>query len=221
MAPAGFARRYAAWSLDAAAIAALATPLAWPVLGPAGRALGRAAGALASGTGDALFAGLLAGRPLPVLVRALLDDPVLRAAAGAVQSALGDVMGAGVLAYAAIALPWHVAGTASRWQASPGKRAFGLVVVAADGSRPGAMRAAGRHLSAALSWLSLNVGHLLALGPARAALHDRIAHTRVARRHAGLPAPAVWGWIVVQAVGGGLLGWRALRALAAGLAGTA
>ena len=31
-------------------------------------------------------------------------------------------------AYALLSLPWHVAGVASRWQASPGKRLFGLIV---------------------------------------------------------------------------------------------
>lgn len=220
MTPAGFAQRYAAWSLDAAAIAAIATTLAWPVLHPAWRALSVASAALVGTIADALFDGMMSGEPLPAVATGLLHDPELLGAAGAFQSGLWNVAWPFVLAYAVVALPWHVAGVASRWQASPGKRAFGVFVARADASRPTTARALGRHLASALSWLTLNLGHLMALGPAHAALHDRIAGTRVGRRDpvAGR-STLVAAWIAVQGVAVVVLLWCLMRAVAGLAAG--
>ena len=57
-----------------------------------------------------------------------------------------------------------------------------------------------------------NIGHLMALGPAHAALHDRIAGTRVCRREGapGHPA-AVTAWIAVQVLAAFVLFWWLLR----------
>ncbi|HET8819375.1 MAG TPA: RDD family protein [Xanthomonadaceae bacterium] len=220
MNPAGFARRYAAWSLDAAAIAALATVVAWPLLEPAVAAFPAAAASLVTITADALFGGMMAGHPLPAVAAELSRDPRLLASAGALRAALLDMAWPFVAAYAVLSLAWHAASVASRWQASPGKRAFGLMVVGPDASRPTGARAIGRHLAAALSWLTLNIGHLMALGPAHAALHDRVAGTRVCTREETPPrAGAVAAWIALQGVlAFALAGWllRAVGGLAAG-----
>ena len=212
MTPAGFAQRYAAWSLDAAFIATLATALAWPLLAPAMDVFSATGARLVGITADALFAGMMAGDPLPRVATVLLRDPSLLAAAEAMRLATWRLAWPFLAAYALLSLPWHVAGVASRWQGSPGKCAFGLRVTGPDGSRSTAKRAIVRHLAAALSWLTLNIGHLMALGPAHAALHDRIAGTRVCRREGapGHPA-AVTAWIAVQVLAAFVLFWWLLR----------
>ena len=94
----------------------------------------------------------------------------------------------------------HVLGVASPLQGSPGKRVFSLKVVDPAGGRPSFARAAGRHLAAGLSWLTLNIGHLLALPAPHRALHDRIAGTRVLRDGEARRLPrAAAAWIALQA----------------------
>src|SRR5690606_23544211 len=102
-----------------------------------------------------------------------------------------------------LALAWFAAWEGSPGQATPGKRALGLRVCTLQGGPVGVARAAGRHLAGILSWLTLNIGHLLALAPPQyQALHDRIAGTRVvhARADATLPRGAQ-AWLALQLVG--------------------
>ena len=87
-------------------------------------------------------------------------------------------------------------------RATPGKRALGLRVTAAGGEPLGAPRHVLRQASGALSWLTLNLGHLLAvIPPDHQALHDRIARARVlADRQARLPRWArAWLWLQAMA----------------------
>ena len=214
--PGGFWHRYAAWSLDFVAIAALAwfatraqvhagidaTRAGWRQL------FGRASQAMS----DAL----LSGRDLHSLAQALMQDPALRAAAQAVQDGLERATLPFALACAGIALLWHGLGEASRWQGSPGKRAFGLIATDIDGNRPGIARAFARQLAGVASWITLNLGHLLAaLPPQHRALHDYIAGTRVLRAD-GAPrmplAAKLWLWLQVLA-GLGALAWGFARYL--------
>ena len=222
--PAGFWRRYAAWSLDAAPLAAVATALAWRWLVPAATALVAAERGLVAATAQALDAALAAGIDPTALARHLLDDPGLHAAAAALEAALGGLVGPWLLAYAAVALPWHVLGEASARQGSPGKRLLGLAATDTGGARLGLGRAFARHLASALSWLTLNLGHLLAaLPPQRRALHDLLAGARVLQA-TDAPLPR-WAraWLALQGCAG--LGallwlwWRLSRGLAAALAG--
>lgn len=220
MTAAGFARRYAAWSLDAAAIAVLASMLAWPLLAPALEAWIATGTRLVAVTSEALFAGMMAGESLPAIATGLLRDPRLIDGAGALQAATWQAAWPFLAGYALLSLPWHVAGVASRWQASPGKCVFGLIVVGPEGSRPTMARAIARHLAAALSWLTLNIGHLMALGPAHAALHDRMAGTRICRREGAAARPAaVTAWIALQVLVALVLPWRLLRVVGALVAG--
>jgi uncharacterized RDD family membrane protein YckC len=88
------------------------------------------------------------------------------------------ILGPVVLALGAVyyVYHWGVKG------ATPGQRLFGLVVQAQDGTEPiGLSRAAMRVLGYILSVLTLGVGFfMIAFGGA--ALHDRLAGTRVVRR---------------------------------------
>jgi uncharacterized RDD family membrane protein YckC len=217
LAPAGFRHRYAAWSLDFAVLALAAVALAWPWLQPAWVALGVAFQALLAGVGAALAEAMMAGTPVPEIARALLEDRSLLAAAGAVQAALLQLLWPPLAIYLLLSAAWHVAAAASPLQGSPGKRALGLRVADRDGGRVSLSRAIVRHLAAGLSWLTLNIGHLMALPTPHRALHDRIAGTRVLR-HADarrLPWPAV-AWILLQVAAGLLLaGWLLGRYVAA------
>jgi len=178
--PAPFLRRSLAWLLDAGAVGALATALTWRWSAPAAQAFAAASRALSDAVARRLVDGLLDGTPLPALARALLHEPALLQAAARVEGALWSLLLPWCAGYALLAFAWHVAGDVSPWHGSPGKRLLGLRVEAAAGGAPGLRRAALREAASLLSWLTLNLGHALALAaPRRQALHDRIAGTRV------------------------------------------
>ena len=214
---AGFWHRYAAWSLDAALLSALVPAFTWPRVSAAWQALGASAKAAVSGAGAALADAMMAGITLPALPDVLLADPRLAAAASAMESALWQLCWPLLLGYALLAAPWHVLGERSRWRGSPGKRAFGIEVVDLHGDTLAPARVAGRHLASLLSWLTLNLGHLLAaVPPRRQSLHDRIAGARVVvRGDARMPAGARL-WIALQLVAlSGAIAWWMLRYIAA------
>ena len=79
-----------------------------------------------------------------------------------------------------------------------------------------------RHVAGLLSWLTLNLGHALALlPPDKRALHDYIAGTRVVRDARGARMPGwVAAWITLQVVAAvALVAWLLLRYVAALQAG--
>jgi uncharacterized RDD family membrane protein YckC len=79
-----------------------------------------------------------------------------------------------------LAAVYFIAFEASPWQATPGKRWLGLRVIAVAGGPVGVSRAAARFFAGSLSWLSLNLGHALAMFRRDGrALHDLIAGTAV------------------------------------------
>ena len=197
---AGFWARCAAWSLDAACllplIALLGASRMAHAFAEAGAALHVLAGAIPRLLGDAL--GGMQVAPIE-MARQLLTDPTLVAASERLQGAIGAILFTPLLLYVVLALPWSVLFEASSWQATPGKRALGLVVADTQGRRLKAGHALLRFLAASLSWLSLNIGHALAALPPQLALHDRISDTRVLRRAASDRLPA-WAklWLSAQ-----------------------
>lgn len=67
--------------------------------------------------------------------------------------------------------------------ATPGKRALGLMVLCTDGNRPGIIRASARYLLHFLSILILGIGFLMAIWTRKKqTLHDKLAGTVVIRR---------------------------------------
>lgn len=199
-APAGFWRRYAAWSLDAALIAALLLPALWPLLHADFAQLGRSHHTLLHDAGRSLGAALVSGVTLRELPMQWLGDPVLRADIRALGAALFTALWLPLLAFAVIGAPYHALFEASPRQATPGQRALGLRVVDLSGQRIGALRALRRHVAGALSWLSLNAGHALALAaPHKRALHDYLAGTRMLQACAVMPLPG-WAraWLALQ-----------------------
>jgi len=215
--PGGFWHRYAAWSLDFLAIGAIAWFATRAQLHAGFDAALAGWRQLFGGVSQAMSDALLSGRDLHSLAQALLQDPALRAAAQQVQDGLERATLPFAFACAGLALLWHGLGEASPWQGSPGKRAFGLVVTDLDGHRLGFPRAFARQVAGVASWLTLNLGHLLAmLPPQHRALHDYIAGTRVLRADDAprMPLAAkLWLWLQVLA-GLAALAWGFARYLA-------
>lgn len=207
MHPAGFWRRAAAWSLDASPAAVLALLAcsgppwsarvalreAWqPLVDTLAHRMVDVAMGVDATPGIAALVALTGGA---------LRDPAVLSAAGAVQAALVSLAGPPLLAFIALFAAWCVAFERSPLRATPGKRALGMHVAALDGSAPRTGRLLLRFTAGALSWLSLNIGHMLAaVPPAHAALHDRASGTRVlldAGTPMRMPAWArAWLWLL-------------------------
>ena len=218
-APAGLLRRYAAWSLDMALPACAALALCAPALQAGAPRLSTSVEALLRSLAGVLVEPATQGGSVLALSRLWLSDPRQQALAREASQALSGLALPPLLLAWALALAWFTLWEASSRQDTPGKRALGLRVSTLDGARPGPGRAAARQLAGALSWLSLNLGHLLALAPPRhQTLHDRIAGTRVTARHApGAALPAwAWAWLALQlAAGLTAMAWLILGAQAA------
>lgn len=110
-------------------------------------------------------------------------DAFLVSLPGAVAHSLGYSIADVWLSFAAEMGLWLIyfgAFTASAWQATPGKRWFGIKVTDLSGRRIGIGRSLARVLASVLSWVALFAGYLLALlTPRRQALHDLMAGTVV------------------------------------------
>jgi uncharacterized RDD family membrane protein YckC len=215
--PGGFWHRYAAWSLDFVAVSAIAWLFTRSRVHAGFDAAAVAWRQLFDHASQAMSDAMLAGTRLPELTQSLMHDPALQAAAHAVQDGIERATLPFALACAGIALLWHGLGEASAWQGSPGKRAFGLVATDIDGERLGAGRAFARQFAGVASWITLNLGHLLAaLPPQHRALHDFIAGTRVLRIDDAPRMPlAAKLWLWLQVLGGLLaLAWGFSRYVA-------
>ena len=200
--PAGFWQRAAAWSLDAVPVALLALAASWSLLAPAYARFTVATDAmlqmLATAMADALRAHATGSAALAELPLALV--PATLRGAAELSPSLWSLLWPPLLAFTALEVLWHGSFEASRWQASPGKRLLGLRVTDMEGRRPGTGRAFARQIAGSLSWLTLNLGHLVAMsGPEHRALHDHIAGTRVLADRVGLPAWG-WAWLVAAAL---------------------
>ncbi|ODS63592.1 MAG: hypothetical protein ABS41_05320 [Arenimonas sp. SCN 70-307] len=206
MRPAGFWRRYAAYSLDVLVPLAVSVPLLWGtgarVLAGTDAAMQQVQFRLFELMDAALAGGADAADPLGQLL-AWSGDPVLREGVLAlVATWLHGLAIAAAVLFALSAL-WFVGFEASRWQATPGKRLAGLRVTALDGGRPAPWRVVLRFVAGVPSWLMLHLGHALAgWTKERRALHDLIAGTRVVLApDAGDPMPR-WArrWLWAQGI---------------------
>lgn len=216
--PAGFWRRYAAYSLDAALLGLLALPLCWSRYLVHRSGLVAGLESLQRRLWELLDSALLRPEATPLaLASEWAADPTLRGGITALTGTLCDLLLEAGLIYFVLAVVWFIASEASSWQASPGKRAFGLRVTDLAGARPGTGRIVGRFFGAAPSWLLLNLGHAIAAWtPGKRALHDYLAGTRVELAPgaaAAMPRGArVWLWLQA-ALYCGLLGFIVLRYL--------
>ena len=214
--PAGLVRRYAAWSLDFAVLSLAALLVTWSRMRTAATALSASFHALSNTMAEHVGALVTHGGDPVALATQLLADPGVRAGSEAVQSALSALVLPPLLAYALLGLLYHVGGEASAWRGSPGKRALGLEVARADGTRPALWQLVVRHIAGALSWLTLNLGHALALVPPHRALHDMLSGTAVLQ-HSGDARLPGWAraWLALQVLAVTVVSlWGLLRYLA-------
>jgi uncharacterized RDD family membrane protein YckC len=211
--PAPWWRRYAAWSLDFAFLGALATWLAWPRIVSGWEAAASAMQRLSDLLGHALADGLLQGATPALLTQQLLGDAQVRTAASMVQAGLDRIALSWLLIYAVLAALYHVGFESSPWRGSPGKHALQLRVAGFGHHGVSLPRIIARHFASALSWLTLNLGHVMAmLPPNRRALHDVIAGMRV--ESAGeTPRLPLWArlWLALQVLVVLLLAARGLQ----------
>ena len=196
MIPAGFWRRYAAWSLDATPLLLVACVATATQL----RAMHADATRAMHVWSDSLVTVMLrlfdqTEAPL-IAMLSLLHDPALHAGSREVSWAVMYGTRATLAAFDAGMLLLQIVGEQTRWQGSPGKRLLRIVVVDTSGQSPSLACSLVRNLAGGLSWLTLNLGHALAaLPPDHRALHDRIAGTRVLASSPALPRWAqVWLW---------------------------
>ena len=201
MTGAGFWRRYAAWSLDAALLAVPSVLLCWPLLRSAAAALARDYPSVLEVAGRSMGDALRDGTPLASLAAQWLADPALRAGIEALTQSLLALLWPPLLVFAVLGAIYHALFEASPRQATPGQRLLDLRVADTAGKRIGRGRALLRHAAGALSWLTLNIGHaLVLLRPDRRALHDLVAGTVVvqdADPRAKLP-PLAQAWLGLQ-----------------------
>lgn len=206
MRPAGFWRRYAAYSLDVLVPLAVSVPLLWGtgarVLAGTDAAMQQVQFRLFELMDAALAGGADTANPLGQLT-AWSTDPVLREGVLAlVATWLHGLAVAAAVLFALSAL-WFIGFEASRWQATPGKRLAGLRVTTREGSRPAAWRVALRFVAGVPSWLMLHLGHALAgWTKDRRALHDLVAGTRVVLAADAGDAMPRWArrWLWLQGI---------------------
>lgn len=194
--PAGFWQRSVAWSIDTVLVAPVAWLLAGPRLEISAQAFGIKLRSLLESTGRTVGEGVVNGAP------SLLDASSLSELITATHSAFWAMAWPGLLAFAALGAVYHVACECSSWHGSVGKRLLGLRVADRNGRALSWGRASLRYVAAALSWATLNLGHLMAaMPPTHRALHDRCSGTQVSARTSGLPGWA-WAWLAVLSLAG-------------------
>lgn len=202
--PAGFWRRYAAYSLDATLLGLLALPLLWSRLRAGGHELMAGVEPLQWRLWELLDDALMRPEASPLsLANQWAADPVLRTGSESLVVAGSALLLHVALVFCVLAAGWFIAGEASSWQASPGKRLFGLRVTDVAGARPGLGRVALRFVAGAPSWVLLNLGHAMAAWtPGKRALHDYLAGTRVELAPGAAPAMprGAKRWLIAQAV---------------------
>lgn len=198
---AGFWPRAVAWLLDAlivmlplAVIAALMGDARLDALHGAWHRLGNT-------LGETMRASMERGEaPLTMLQSWLSPASLLRVAIHDVAVALHALAWPWLAAFIALAACYWPLQEAGPHRATLGKRVLGLLVETTDGARLGLRDALLRHAAGALSWLTLNIGHLLAANaPRHQALHDRIAKTCVVWRENARRTVLFWGWLLMAA----------------------
>lgn len=217
MNPAGFRRRYVAWTLDAAIILIVVLPLAWILNGDAFMVIDQAV-YTTNDTIAAIMAGAVDSSLSAIdFLWQAAGDPRLAQAISELMVAVLLALLPLLLACVAALLVYHVSFEASPLRATPGKRLLGLRVADPAGGRLPFGRVVLRHVGGVLSWLSLNIGHAMAaVAPRHQALHDRVAGAQVLTSIETATRLPVWArvWVLLLVALGllavhGLLGaWQ-------------
>lgn len=186
--PAGFWRRYLAWSLDVLLLSPALVLLVSPAVRKGIAAVNQLMATLQSWMLDRVLSADGSITDPLALARQLMADPQQRTLLTEQMNRMGSAVLQACLLVAGIAALYFIGFEASRWQATPGKRLLGLQVQSEHGGRLGLAQTALRFLAGSLSWLSLNLGHALAgWRKDGRSLHDLLAGARVS---ASGPMPA-------------------------------
>lgn len=178
--PAGFWKRYLAYSIDIALISVLVQIVALLIPAKSGQV-----------DLETLLQQQTAG-----IGQGVIPDPSQMMAQ--MTSMLVQALEFSVIATVLIAAVYFIGMECSSWQATLGKRLAGIKVTDRRGARIGPARAAARFAAGALSWLTLNLGHALAAWtPEKRALHDYVAGTYVDNADPAKSGMPPWGWLVI------------------------
>ena len=196
--PAGFWRRYLAWSLDLLLLSPLLLLLLLSPLRRASAAWQSLQASLQQWILDRVIAadGTMAD-PM-ALAQALLADPANNALINREMAQISAAIGQASLLAACLLAVYFIAFESSRWQATPGKRLLGIRVQSVDGGPLGLANTGMRFFAGSLSWLSFNLGHALAAWRHDGrALHDLLARARVvsATPMPGWARALLWGQV--------------------------
>lgn len=212
--PAGFWQRATAWSLDAVLLGPLAVALTWARIDPALGRLADVGGALLRSLAATMADAIIAGAP-PLQLYAGLGHAAAQASA-ALQPALWALAWPPVMAFALLGAIWHVGFECGPTGATPGQRLLGVQVVDRTAHRLRPARALLRHLAGGASWVTLNLGHLMAAAaPEHLALHDRLSRTRLLAAQPTLPQWARAWLVVLGAAALGITVWSTCATAAA------
>lgn len=198
--PAGFWRRYLAWSLDLLLLSPLLVALLLSPLRKASAAWQSLQASLQQWLLDRVIAadGTMAD-PM-ALAHALLADPANSALINQQMARISAAVGQASLLAAGVLAIYFIAFESSHWQATPGKRLLGIRVQSVTGGPLGLVNTTMRFFAGSLSWLSLNLGHALAAWRHDGrALHDLLAGARVvvATPMPGWARALLWSQVVV------------------------
>lgn len=202
MRDAGFWKRYAAWSLDAAIVAVPTALMTASSMRDDLRALRTASDEMLQGIASRMADAIAGGEDPLTLATRLATEPALKTAAEAVAANATALLATPLCWFAFFAAAYWIGFECSRLRATPGKRALRIHVGDLAGQRLQLPRVALRHFAGVLSWITLNVGHALAAWtPQKRALHDFVAGTRVIDDEDGLPGLPTWAiaWLLLQA----------------------
>lgn len=163
---AGFWKRFGAYSIDASIVQLLAILIGW-LLGSV---------AMAQGVDPNIQQLIDMGWLQPSdadSVQSLLKANGASGTGG--WFSMGDVFI--LTTISAIYNIWFVAG---RWQATPGKRMAGIMVVMASGARLNLFQSAVRHAACGLSFLTFFLGYaMIGFSREKVAMHDAVVGSRV------------------------------------------
>ncbi len=102
------------------------------------------------------------------------------------QAAAAATYGVADLINLIVGIAYFAGFESSSWQATPGKRALGLIVTDTSGGRISFLRALGRYFAKILSGLILFIGYIMvAFTERKQGLHDFLASTLVIKGQPG------------------------------------
>ena len=196
--PAGLWPRTVAWGVDAGVVGLITLCVSMGLPGGRWQALAGRWQALGTTMGRWMREAAERGDdPFAMLTALYAAEGPIRPAIHGVVASLHAWLWPPLLVFVLLGALYWPALERGEKSATLGKRLLGLEARDARGARLSWPRALARHVAGALSWLSLNIGHLLAASsPGHRALHDRVAGTQVVWRAAPRKVPA-WGWLLV------------------------